>query len=112
MSNSALKVGGGAALKARELRTAGIKRALDLVDSGMALKTAATLCGVSHQSVRNKKTGISALGAKTGPPTILTADEENAIVDTLIHLSLSGISVGLQTLREKVAQVCSDGRAS
>lgn len=56
----------------------------------MAIRKAARLCGIPPQSLRDKVTGKTKIGRKSGPPTIFTSSEESLLRDHILFLAKVG----------------------
>ena len=72
-------------------------------------KKAAETAGVSRTSLRRRLNGM-AVDKKAGRPTVLSPQEEKAIIDSLIFLAHRGVPLTMKMLKMKVAQIVSDGR--
>ena len=68
-----------------------LRRAIELVNKKrMAIRKAARLCGIPPQSLRDKVTGKTKIGRKSGPPTIFTFSEESLLKDHILFLAKVG----------------------
>lgn len=86
------------------------RAALDLVQAGVSVRSAAKQAGVSRTCLQRRIDAGSVDTFRAGAKTTLSSEEEDALVDCLIHASEAGLAMTRLDLTWKVAQICSDGR--
>jgi hypothetical protein len=79
--------------------------AIAAVRTGMPFLTASKRYGVPRIILRNKVKEISPEECSMGPPTILTAEEEQRIVTWIIDIAHAGFSVTRRALVDSVAKI-------
>ena len=75
--------------------------AVKQVESGMGLREAARLYNVPCESLRRRVNGTVGLDCRPGPPTVLTKEEE----DALVHYCFQMADMGFGLMREDVMRV-------
>lgn len=83
-----------------------------LVNGGMGVRPAAEAVGVKKSWLQRRLSGEVAVEAKNGPKPVLRADEEKALIDTVIHRAAAGYGVTKKDLKENVKLIASDGRVT
>lgn len=84
--------------------------AQELISGGMSVRQAAKRVGVSRDWLRRRIKGDVAINAKNGPSPVLKPDEEQALVNTVIHRAAAGYGVTKKDLKASVHLITSDGR--
>eukprot|EP00752_Nemacystus_decipiens_P009450 g8449.t1 len=91
--------------------SAAAEKACEAVRSGlMSQKAAAAAFGVGRTSLQRRLSGVCAMDARPGPRTVMTAAEEDAVEDLLLYAGRNYIPLSTADLRERVRQLCNDGR--
>ena len=86
------------------------ERGLQLRAGGLSVREAAEKVGVSKSALARRITGECSVAARNGPRRVLSDGEERAVVDCCVHLAAAGFGFRMQLLKEKVLQICADGR--
>ena len=79
-----------------------LQAAMDAVEGGAALKTAARFYGISPSTLSDRVSGRSLTG-KRGPPSVLSTEEKNALEDYMVQMADYGHPLSIEQLRLKVA---------
>ncbi|CAN0091219.1 unnamed protein product [Sphacelaria rigidula] len=66
--------------------------------------------GISRKSILRRLKGDCAMDAKVGAATVLSQEDENSIVDTLLYAAHHHLGLTRSDLVEAVRQLCNDGR--
>ncbi|XP_070574338.1 uncharacterized protein [Ptychodera flava] len=83
----------------------------DVVEGKMSWRKAAAKWGVKKSTLGDRITGRVALGRRSGPPPILTADEEDMITNWTVSMAERGFTVTKTQLRYTVKKILDkDGR--
>lgn len=85
--------------------------AQELINGGMSLRRAAKAVGVSKDWLQRRIKGVCAVDAKNGPAPVLKPDEEQALVNTVIHRAAAGYGVTTRDLKTQVKLIAADGRS-
>lgn len=89
-----------------------VERAMAAVRSGAeTVRSAAAKFQVNRSSLSARLNGKVAVVSKTGPATVLSTDEELAIVDLLLYAGRHYLGITRPQLQENVRKLCNDGRA-
>lgn len=86
------------------------RRAVQAVTDGQPIMQAAAAYSISQQSLRRRLSGEVQIEARNGPDTILSREEEQAVVDATIHMANAGIGLTVTELKAKIMDIVSDGR--
>ncbi|XP_072384649.1 uncharacterized protein [Diabrotica undecimpunctata] len=89
----------------KKYTAAQMAKALLAAKMGMPVATASKRFGVPRITLRNKLKGISPEVCNMGPPTVLTADEEDRIVKWIIDIARAGFPVTKQCLVDTVTKL-------
>ena len=76
--------------------------AMDVVEGGTALKTAAQFYRIPPSTLSDRVSGRSLTG-KRGPPLVLSIEEEKALEDYMVQMADYGHPLSMEQLRLKVA---------
>ncbi|XP_071578860.1 uncharacterized protein [Temnothorax nylanderi] len=91
--------------KTKKYAESSIKTALDAVRMGVPLRTASKMHNVPRSTLYIKhKQGVSQF-VKKGPPSILSAEEENQLVKWIFHVSEKGFPISKDQLCDSVARL-------
>lgn len=91
--------------------SAAAEKACEAVRSGlMSQKAAAAAFGVGRTSLQRRLSGVCAMDARSGPRTVMTAAEEDAVEDLLLYAGRNYMPLSTADLTERVRQLCNDGR--
>lgn len=87
-------------------------RAVEMVRDGMPKKKAAKLCGVPRTTLLDKLSGrVPLQPTKPGPKTVLTAAEEDVLVNYIKLMADIGYPVSRAELKREVKKILdTDGR--
>ena len=84
--------------------------AMQLVEHKWSVRQAATAAGVSRTSLQRRVNGEIAVNAKWGGETLLSADEEGALIAAAMALADRGLAFTRAELRYMATRIASDGR--
>ena len=70
--------------------------AIKKVEEGLGLREASRQCNVPVETLRRRVVGAVGVDCKPGPPTVLTAEGEQKLVDCLIEMSEIGFGLTRQ----------------
>ena len=84
-----------------------LQRAMQAVEGGMRIQTAADLYKIPASSLRDHLFGVT-IGRKRGGKCVLTGEEEQLVVNWIVRLQELGHPITTAALRMKVAEICED----
>ena len=87
-----------------------MERALQLVTEGLSSRQAADVAGVHYSSVQRRVNGTVPVNAKAGAPTLLSAEEEGALLTLIMALANRGLAFTKTEIRRMATRIASDGR--
>ncbi|CAN0545844.1 unnamed protein product, partial [Ectocarpus sp. 12 AP-2014] len=91
--------------------SAAAEKACAAVRNGsMSRYAAAAAFGLSKTSLLRRLSGECDMDARVGHGTVLTKEEENALEDVLLYAGRNYIPLTRNDLKERVRQLCNDGR--
>ncbi|MCO5614372.1 hypothetical protein L7F22_068651, partial [Adiantum nelumboides] len=82
-------------------------KALEAHDAGLSLHKCSTIFGISRGAIANWEEGRTQSKQK-GPPTVLTLEEEEALVQWVYLKSESGHGASVMDVKLKVAEICQE----
>jgi Tc5 transposase DNA-binding domain len=87
-------------------------KAQKLIGEGLSIRRAADAVGVSKSWLDRRIQGKCEVAARNGPNPVLLPDEEQALVDNVIHRAAAGYGLTKQDLKEQVKLIAADGRTT
>ena len=84
-----------------------MEAAVKTVQEGKPLRETARLYNVPIETLRRKVTGAVSMDCRPGPPTVLTKDEEDKLVQYLIQMADMGYGISRESCMHMVGNFIS-----